>query len=216
MNVQSGAKNLGEPRVQPLADGLAAILQHGKPDAATATAQGLRVQSVAAGNGNTAGADWTFRGSLSNGSGAAGKIIFQSSLSAAGSGTQNTASAALTISNPSATGIAFNGYGAGALSTDASGNITATSDERVKDIIGTFDAGLRELMALQPIRYHWKPESGMETGGEYAGFGASNVFGAIPLATGMTPDGMRTLQDRALLAACVNAIKEIGRRVGLA
>ena len=189
-------------------------LQFGKADAATALAQTTQVQSVAAGNGNTAGADWTFQGSLSNGSGAAGKIIFKSSLSAAGSGVQNTANAALTISNPSATGIAFNGYGAGALSTDASGNITATSDERAKDIIGVFDAGLKELMALQPIRYRWKMGSGMETKGEYAGFGAGNVFEAIPLATGITPVGMRTLQDRALLAACVNAIKELGRRVG--
>lgn len=187
----------------------AANLQLGTTDAASPVAQTLSVQSVVAGNANTAGVDWTFIGSLSNGSGAGGKIIFKSSLASAGSGTQNTAAASLTITNSSATGIAFNGYGAGALSTDASGNITATSDERAKNVLGAFSQGLEAIMKIEPIRFKWKPESGMEPNGEYAGFGARNVRDAIPLATGETPDGMLTLQDRALLAACVNAIKEL-------
>jgi hypothetical protein len=188
--------------------------QIGKIDAPVPDAQTLQVQSTSVGSGNNAGADFTIRASLSNGSGVGGKIIFKSSLSSAGSGNLNTAAASLTIANSSATGIAFNGYGAGALSTDASGNITATSDEKVKDIQGSFISGLAEIMQINPIRYRWKQGSGMETLHEYAGFGARNVNSAIPLATGMTPDGLLTLQDRALLATCVNAIKELANRIG--
>lgn len=73
-----------------------ATWQLGQLDAASPVAQTLQVQSVVAGNTNVAGATWTLRGSLSNGSGG-GDVVFQTTLSSAASGTQNTAVTALTL-----------------------------------------------------------------------------------------------------------------------
>lgn len=191
----------------------AASFQLGNVDAASPVAQTLRVQSVVAGNANTAGVNWALTASLSNGNGAPGKIILNSGTTNAASGSQNTATPAITINNATGTGLQFNGYGSGAVTSDGSGNLSITSDETLKDIQGPFTAGLSELLHVHPIRYKWKPESGMETEHEYAGLGARNVRDAIPLAAGQNRDGTLTLQDRALLAALVNAVQELEQRI---
>lgn len=110
--------------------------------------------------------------------------------------------------------VRWGGYGAGAATFDANGNITSVSDETAKDVQGDFMAGLAELRLIQPILYKWRarPGVGMDTEGVYAGFGARNVGASIPLAVGQSPDGFFTLQDRALLAAVVNAVKELDRK----
>jgi len=104
-------------------------------------------------------------------------------------------------------------YGAGTLTTDASGNVTATSDITLKKNIKPFKAGLAEVLRLNPIMYSWNEKSGNETKGTYAGFSAQNVKAAIPFATGVMPDGTLTLQDRAIMAAMVNAIQELSAEV---
>ena len=81
----------------------AATFQFGGPNAASPVAQTLQVQSVVAGNANTAGVNWTFRGSLSNGSGASGALIFNVGGAGAASGSQNTALTGLTIYGATAT-----------------------------------------------------------------------------------------------------------------
>ncbi len=103
----------------------------------------------------------------------------------------------------------WHAYGAGTLTTDASGNITAVSDERLKNIVGPFTAGLREILKLKTITYKWKPQSGMETEYFYAGLGARNVKEVIPLASGHDANGNLTIQDRAIIAALVNSTKEL-------
>lgn len=72
------------------------IIQCGNIDSTTATACTFQAQSVAAGNGNTAGATFTIAGSKSNGSGG-GDVIYQTTLSSAASGAQNTLATALTL-----------------------------------------------------------------------------------------------------------------------
>jgi hypothetical protein len=129
------------------------------------------------------------------------------------------------------------GYGAGAASFDSSGNLLSSSDERLKDIKGKFTDGLAALRQIEPITYEWKHEQeerarggltyeGMP-GGEarrgrprpdparfvYHGFGARNVQKAIPGAVGVNADGTLTLQDRAITAALVNAVKELEARL---
>jgi hypothetical protein len=123
-------------------------------------------------------------------------------------GTNN--SERLTIN--SAGSVRFAAYGAGTLTTDASGNITASSDERLKTINGSFDRGLEELLELDPIRYHWNAASGLDRTTQYAGFSAQNVQGVIPEAVDVDPRGFLSLQDRPILAASVNAIKELAGR----
>ncbi|MEI6478880.1 MAG: tail fiber domain-containing protein, partial [bacterium] len=104
--------------------------------------------------------------------------------------------------------IQIKNYGAGTLTTDASGNVTAASDERLKDLQGSFVKGLDSINGLNPITYKWKSSTGFDTENIYAGFSAQNVQNFIPEAVGVSSDGYLTLQDRPILAALVNAIKE--------
>lgn len=118
-----------------------------------------------------------------------------------------------TTSNPAfsistASLIGFPAYGAGTATFDAFGNISSSSDIRLKNIQGKYTAGLKAIMGIEPIIYKWNKKSGMETSGTYAGFSAQNVKANIPLATGVNKDGMLSLQDRAIIAALVNAVKE--------
>jgi len=111
--------------------------------------------------------------------------------------------------------LTLSAYGAGTLTSDASGNITSVSDERLKDIHGSFDAGLEEIEALEPIVYRWKPETGLDTEHDYVGFGAQSVKSIIPEAVGMDDAGNLSLSDRPLIAALVNAVKELSTRIAL-
>lgn len=55
----------------------AATLRFGATDAAAPVAQTLGVQNVVSGTSNTAGANWTFKGSSGTGTGVGGSLIFQ-------------------------------------------------------------------------------------------------------------------------------------------
>ncbi len=106
-------------------------------------------------------------------------------------------------------GVRFSNNGAGAWTLDANGVGSSTSDIRLKRLIKTNTDGLDEVMKINPIWYHWKPESGLDTKNVYSGFSAQNVKENISYGTGITKDGYLTLQDRAILAAAINAIKEL-------
>lgn len=105
--------------------------------------------------------------------------------------------------------VRFANFGAGAATFDASGNVSSTSDERLKTIQGYSRVGLREVMNLRPIIYKWNGKSNNETDSSYTGFSAQNVKANIPNGTGVTKDGYLTLQDRAVLAAAINAIHDL-------
>ncbi len=119
-------------------------------------------------------------------------------------GTNNAA--AVTISNAQA--VRFNTYGAGAITADASGNLTSVSDERVKNILGYSHTGLDAIMRIHPINFKYNGLSGNETFHTYTGLSAQNVKDNIPNGTGETKDGYLTLQDRAVMAAMIVAIQE--------
>lgn len=101
------------------------------------------------------------------------------------------------------------GFGSGTLTTDALGNVSAASDERLKNINGPMTEGLAAIEKITPILYHWNKSSGLDTAAQYAGFSAQNVQAFIPEAVSKGPNGFLSLQDRPLIAATVNAIKEI-------
>lgn len=109
--------------------------------------------------------------------------------------------------------VRFANFGAGTATFDASGNISSASDERLKDIKGDFKAGVDQLAKIKPILYKWNKKSGLEMNSVYAGFSAQNVQKTIPEAVGKNRDGMLSLQDRALLAAAINGIKELNSRL---
>ena len=108
--------------------------------------------------------------------------------------------------------LTVNNLASGTL-TSASGVITSSSDERLKDIVGSLDYGLNEVLQLNPIRYHWNKASGISTEPEYGGFGARQVEGSMPLAISYGKDGMRGLNDRVILGAMVNSFKEVDKRL---
>lgn len=109
-----------------------------------------------------------------------------------------------------ATGAVTMGYyGAGAATFDANGVISSASDARIKNVQGSFDAGLAEILALDPKLFTYKLESGLDTENIYAGLIAQNVMGVIPQAVGKNSDGLYSLQDRPIIAALINAIKAL-------
>jgi hypothetical protein len=105
------------------------------------------------------------------------------------------------------------GSAGASLITDAYGNVTVSSDERLKDVQGQFTRGLSDLSKISPITYKWNGVSGFDTAGLYTGFSAQNVQSAIPEAVGTDSRGYLTLSDRPILAAVVNAVKELSAKV---
>lgn len=97
--------------------------------------------------------------------------------------------------------------------TSASGVITSSSDERLKDISGPLTYGLAEVLRLRPIRGHWNKESGIPTEPEHGWFGAAQVEPIMPLAVSYGPNGMRGLDTTVILAAVVNGEQEIDARL---
>jgi hypothetical protein len=109
--------------------------------------------------------------------------------------------------------VRFANFGAGTLQTDANGNLSVSSDERLKDIQGSYTAGLPEVLRLKPILYKWNATSGLERNSVYAGFSAQNVKEFLPDAVGEDKRGFLTLSDRSILAAVVNAIHALWDKV---
>lgn len=109
-------------------------------------------------------------------------------------------------------GVQFPLYGAGTLSTDASGNITASSDEALKDDIQPFTRGLQEILQINPISYLWSAASGLDRMNRYSGFSAQNVEAAIPEAVGVDANGYLTLTEKPILASLVNAVKALSEQ----
>src|SRR5437667_1972360 len=84
------------------------------------------------------------------------------------------------------------------------------SDERLKNIKGRFNTGLKAVMQLQPIRYEYKPDNalGLVSEGDHIGFGASTVQKIIPEAVTRSQSGYLMLNSDPILWTMLNAIKE--------
>lgn len=104
--------------------------------------------------------------------------------------------------------------GGGAVIADAVGNLSVASDERLKFIQKSYRTGLKEIREVNPVLFKYRPESGMDTIHIYAGFTAQNIEKALgEYAIGKNPTtGMMSIQDRAILAVAINAIKELDKK----
>jgi outer membrane biosynthesis protein TonB len=94
------------------------------------------------------------------------------------------------------------------LSANASGDIICTSDINLKQNSRPFTSGLNAILALNPEYFQYKGESYT-----HAGFIAQNVQAVIPEATPLQGNGFLGLDTNAILAASVNAIKELDTKV---
>ena len=84
------------------------------------------------------------------------------------------------------------------------------SDERLKNIKGSFNSGLKAVMQLQPIRYEYKRDNalGLKSEGEYVGFGAQALQKVVPEAVTRNANGYLMVNNDPILWTMLNAIKE--------
>jgi hypothetical protein len=84
------------------------------------------------------------------------------------------------------------------------------SDERLKNIKGRYNSGLKALMQLQPLRYEYKPNNalGIKSEGEHIGFGAQSLQKIIPEAVTRDSSGYLMVRSDPILWTMLNAIKE--------
>ena len=90
------------------------------------------------------------------------------------------------------------------------GSWVTYSDERLKNIHGRFNTGLKAVMQLQPIRYEYKSDNalGLKSVGEYVGFGAQSLQKVIPEAVTKNSDGYLMVNNDPIIWTMLNAIKE--------
>ena len=84
------------------------------------------------------------------------------------------------------------------------------SDERLKNIKGRFNTGLKAVMQLQPIRYEYRKDNalGLKSEGEHIGFGAQSLQKVIPEAVTQNSTGYLMVNSDPILWTMLNAIKE--------
>jgi hypothetical protein len=84
------------------------------------------------------------------------------------------------------------------------------SDERLKNIKGGFNSGLKAVMQLQPIRFQYKRDNalGLQSELEQVGFGAQALQKVIPEAVSKNANGYLMVNNDPILWTMLNAIKE--------
>ena len=181
----------------------------------------LEVRAAAAGLPATSGTTQTGIARLSQGSGA-GVVDFGFGGAAGLGWIQSTNSTNLAnnfglLLNPNGGNV---GIGTTAPTATLSVNGTASkpgggswdvfSDERLKNIKGRFNSGLKALMQLQPLRYEYRPNNvlGIRSEGEHVGFGAKAVQKIIPEAVTKSDQGYLLVNNDPILWTMLNAIKE--------
>lgn len=100
------------------------------------------------------------------------------------------------------------------ITNNSSGQIVcSSSDARLKNIREPFTIGLSAVEKIVPQTYAWKKGTPMYDGGiRYSGFIAQNVEDAIPQAVGKSDEGTLQVNTTTVLAAAINAIKELSAR----
>ena len=94
------------------------------------------------------------------------------------------------------------------------GTWTNSSDARLKAITGSYDSGLAEIAALQPVRYHYAEGNarGHDPAPEYVGFIAQQVQPVFPEAVSEGNDGYLDFNMHAVNVAMVNAIQTLSEQ----
>lgn len=103
----------------------------------------------------------------------------------------------------------------GGIQTNGSGILSCTSDETLKDITGQFTKGIDAIRNINPISYSWKQDNYLyDNGMIYNGFSAQNVQTALGGdATSLSSDGHLQISQLTLLAASINAIKDLDLKI---
>jgi len=99
----------------------------------------------------------------------------------------------------------------GSANKPGGGSWTVFSDERLKDINGSYSAGLDAIMQLEPIVYHYKQDNPLKLPDqpEYIGFSAQALQKVIPEAVNMSSAGFLEVNNDPVFWTMLNAIKEL-------
>lgn len=110
------------------------------------------------------------------------------------------------------TALVLNGLTSCTLQVNGSGAVGCVSDAAAKRDIQSWRSGLDTVNRLRPVSYQWA--DGGDTG-RHIGFIAQDVDRVIPEAVTRQAwgGGLLTLDDRAILAALVNAVQELSKKV---
>lgn len=84
------------------------------------------------------------------------------------------------------------------------------SDERLKNIKGTYNGGLKAVMQLQPLRFNYRSDNtlGLNSSKEQIGFGAQSLQKVIPEAVSTNSTGYLQVNNDPIIWTMLNAIKE--------
>ncbi|MBK7890754.1 MAG: tail fiber domain-containing protein [Bdellovibrionales bacterium] len=85
------------------------------------------------------------------------------------------------------------------------------SDARLKTVNGPFTRGLREVLELQPVSYHYNDRNpaGVPNSGDHIGFVAQEIEKQIPEAISHSKKGFLMVNNDPILWTMFNAIKEL-------
>ena len=189
----------------------------------SSTANGqLNIANMIYGTGNTAFGTTISSGKLGVGTSTpfarlsiqANNSDTNTTLFAIGSSTASATTTLFSVSNTGAVAVPQTLQSCGGVQTNASGVMSCTSDARLKDIQAPFVDGLSAISKIDPQTYVWKQDSPLYDGGvEYSGFIAQNIQEALPNAVNTNGAGFLQINVTTILAATVNAIKEIAQTV---
>jgi len=89
------------------------------------------------------------------------------------------------------------------------------SDRNLKNIHGTFNRGLDELVQISPVSYNYKSnnELGLPSDKEYTGLIAQEVQKVIPEAVEVMESGHLAVNNDPVIWTMLNAIKEQNQRI---
>jgi hypothetical protein len=98
----------------------------------------------------------------------------------------------------------------GTASKPGGGSWAVFSDERLKNIKGSFNPGLKAVMQLQPLRYEYRQDNALRINsrGEHVGFSAQAVQKIVPEAVSENDNGYLQVNNDPILWTMLNAIKE--------
>lgn len=132
-------------------------------------------------------------------------------------------SKAITINSAASTGLQFNGYGAGTITADSSGNLTSVSDEGMKINVSPYTFGIDALRTNTPKSYQYSLESGLDPVDPdypdaprptYTGYVIDSTFAStFSEAVFCSKDGLLSVWERAITARIHNVVIDHDDRV---
>jgi hypothetical protein len=102
---------------------------------------------------------------------------------------------------------------------NTSGSWSQVSDIRLKERIESFRDGLAQVLKINPIKYHYKEETGLGSKDAHVGVAAQELEKIAPYMVGKTrlsPDSDQeylSIDSGAMTYLLINAVKELHREI---